>query len=322
MHNELNSTKNIKNLVTGGAGFLGSHLIDQLMKKNEKVICLDNFSTGKKSNLKKWISHPNFEIIQHDVIEPIELETDRIWHLASPASPIHYKSNPIQTSKTIFLGTYNMLELARKFKANFLLASTSEIYGDPEINPQDESYRGSVNTVGLRSCYDEGKRIAETLCSDYSRIHELNIKTMRIFNTYGPRMSSNDGRVVSNFISQALRGSPLTIYGDGTQTRSFCYVDDLIEGMIRLMDSNLNSPVNIGNPEEFTIIDLANKITKIINPKLKIAYKSLPEDDPLKRRPDISKAKKTLMWEPKINLEKGIILTIDWFKKNYFSSYN
>ena len=214
-----------------------------------------------------------------------------------------------------------MLELAKTFKANFLLASSSEIYGDPEINPQNESYKGSVNTVGLRSCYDEGKRLAETLCSDYIRIHDLNIKTMRIFNSYGPRMSLNDGRVVSNFISQALRGSPLTIYGDGTQTRSFCYVDDLIEGMIRLMDSNLNSPVNIGNPEEFTIIELAKKITKIINPKLKLVYKRLPEDDPLKRRPDISKAKKTLMWEPKINLDKGIIITIDWYKKNYFSSH-
>ena len=321
MQNELNNQNNIKNLVSGGAGFLGSHLIDVLMKKNEKVICLDNFSTGEKSNLKKWISHPNFEIIEHDVIEPIEMEIeiDRIWHLASPASPLHYKSNPIQTSKTIFLGTYNMLELAKKFKSNFLLASSSEIYGNPEINPQNESYKGSVNTVGLRSCYNEGKRIAETLCSDYKRIHSLNIKIMRIFNSYGPRMKSKDGRVVSNFISQALQGSPLTIYGDGTQTRSFCYVDDLIEGMIRLMDSNLDTPVNIGNPEEFPIIDLANKITKIINPKLKLIYKPLPEDDPLKRRPDISKAKKSLIWKPKINLDKGINLTIDWYRENYFS---
>ena len=315
----MNQPKNIKNLVTGGAGFLGSHLIDNLMQKNEKVICLDNFSTGKESNLKKWISHPNFKIINHDVIKPIDLELDKIWHLACPASPIHYKANPIQTSRTIFLGTYNMLELAKKFEANFLLASTSEVYGDPEINPQNESYRGSVNTVGLRSCYNEGKRIAETLCSDYKRIHGLNVKTMRIFNAYGPRMSSNDGRVVSNFISQALKGNPLTIYGDGTQTRSFCYVDDLIEGMVRLMDSNLDTPVNIGNPEEFPIIDLANKITKIINPKLKLTYKPLPEDDPLMRRPDISKARKNLIWEPKINLEKGLNLTIDWFKENYFS---
>ena len=319
MQNELNNPNNVKNLVSGGAGFLGSHLIDVLIKKNEKVICLDNFSTGEKSNLKEWINHPNLEIIKHDVIEPIELEVDNIWHLASPASPIHYKANPIQTSKTNFLGTYNMLELAKKFEANFLLASTSEIYGNPEINPQNENYKGSVNTVGLRSCYDEGKRIAETLCSDYKRIHGLNIKIMRIFNTYGPRMRSNDGRVISNFISQALNGSPLTIYGDGAQTRSFCYVDDLIEGMVLLMNSNVNSPVNIGNPEEFPIIDLANKITKIINPKLKLTYKPLPEDDPLKRRPDISKARQELMWEPKINFDKGINLTIDWFKKNYFS---
>ena len=228
----MNQPKNIKNLVTGGAGFLGSHLIDILMQKNEKVICLDNFSTGKVSNLKKWINHPNFKIINHDVIKPIDLELDKIWHLASPASPIHYKANPIQTSRTIFLGTYNMLELAKKFKANFLLASTSEVYGDPEIYPQNESYRGSVNTVGLRSCYDEGKRIAETLCSDYKRIHGLNIKTMRIFNAYGPRMSSNDGRVVSNFISQALRGNPLTIYGDGLQTRSITHVSDIVEGIV------------------------------------------------------------------------------------------
>ena len=318
MQNELNHPNNIKNLVSGGAGFLGSHLIDILMKRNEKVICLDNFSSGEKSNLKKWIGNPNLEIIEHDVIEPIEIEIDRIWHLASPASPIHYKSNPIETSKTIYIGTYNMLELAKTFKANFLLASSSEIYGDPEINPQNESYKGSVNTVGLRSCYDEGKRIAETLCSDYNRIHGLNIKIMRIFNTYGPRMRSNDGRVVSNFISQALQGNPLTIYGDGTQTRSFCYVDDLIEGMIKLMNSNLNTPMNIGNPEEITINDLANKIKKNINPKLKLIQKPLPDDDPLKRRPDITMAKKSLMWEPKINLDKGINLTIDWFKKNYF----
>ena len=319
MGNELNNPNIVKNLVSGGAGFLGSHLIDVLIKKNEKVICLDNFSTGEKSNLKEWINHPNLEIIKHDVIEPIELEVDNIWHLASPASPIHFKANPIQTSKTNFLGTYNMLELAKKFEANFLLASTSEIYGNPEINPQNENYKGSVNTVGFRSCYDEGKRIAETLCSDYKRIHGLNIKIMRIFNTYGPRMSSNDGRVISNFISQALNGSPLTIYGDGAQTRSFCYVDDLIEGMVLLMNSNVNSPVNIGNPEEFPIIDLANKITKIINPKLKLTYKPLPEDDPLKRRPDISKARQELMWEPKISFDKGINLTIDWFKENYFS---
>ena len=318
MNNKIKNLKPIKNLVSGGAGFLGSHLIDELMKKNEKVICLDNYFTGEESNIKKWMGHPNFEIIRHDVTEPIELEIDKIWHLASPASPIHYKSNPIKTSKTIFLGTYNLLRLSRQIGANFLLASTSEIYGNPEVNPQDENYKGCVNTTGIRSCYQEGKRIAETLCSDYKRIYDLDVKIMRIFNTYGPRMKSNDGRVVSNFIFQALQGKPLTIYGDGSQTRSFCYVDDLIEGMIGLMNSNINSPVNIGNPEELKIIELANIIKNIINPNLGIIYKPLPEDDPLQRRPDISKAKKYLQWQPKINLEKGIKLTIDWFKNTYF----
>ena len=318
MNNKIKNLKPIKNLVSGGAGFLGSHLIDELMKKNEKVICLDNYFTGEESNIKKWMGHPNFEIIRHDVTEPIELEIDKIWHLASPASPIHYKSTPIKTSKTIFLGTYNLLRLSRQIGANFLLASTSEIYGNPEVNPQDENYKGCVNTTGIRSCYEEGKRIAETLCSDYKRIYDLDVKIMRIFNTYGPRMKSNDGRVVSNFIFQALQGKPLTIYGDGSQTRSFCYVDDLIEGMIGLMNSNINSPVNIGNPEELKIIELANIIKNIINPNLGIIYKPLPEDDPLQRRPDISKAKKYLQWQPKINLEKGIKLTIDWFKNTYF----
>ena len=318
MDNEIKNLEPIKNLVSGGAGFLGSHLIDELMKKNERVICLDNFFTGEELNIKKWIGHPNFEIIRHDVTEPIDLEVDKIWHLASPASPIHYKSNPIKTSKTIFLGTYNLLRLSRQIGAKFLLASTSEIYGDPEVNPQDENYRGSVNTTGRRSCYEEGKRIAETLCSDYIRMYDLEVKIMRIFNTYGPRMRSNDGRVVSNFIFQALQGKPLTIYGDGSQTRSFCYVDDLIEGMISLMNSNISTPVNIGNPEEFRIIELANIIKNIINPNLELIYKPLPEDDPSNRRPDISKARKHLQWQPKINFDKGIHLTIDWFKKTYF----
>ena len=318
MVDEIGYTKNLKNLVSGGAGFLGSHVIDKLMQNNEKVICLDNYITGKRSNIEKWTNHPNFELIKHDVTFPIELQIDRIWHLASPASPIHYKSNPITTSKTIFLGTYNMLELAKKVGASLLFASTSEIYGDPEVNPQKESYKGSVNTTGIRSCYDEGKRIAETLCSDYKRIHNLNIKIMRIFNTYGPKMKSNDGRVVSNFIFQSLQGKPLTIYGDGSQTRSFCYVDDLITAMIKLMNSKINTPINIGNPEEFTVLELANKIKNIINPELKLLYEPLPEDDPLKRRPDITKAKIELGWEPKINFDKGINLTIDWFKKTYF----
>ena len=315
---KINNHINTRNLVSGGAGFLGSHLIDRLMENNEKVICLDNYFTGEKSNIQKWINHPNFEIIRHDVTESIQLEVDKVWHLACPASPIHYQSNPIKTSKTIFLGTYNMLGLARRVGADFLLASTSEIYGDPEINPQPESYRGSVNTTGIRSCYDEGKRIAETLCSDYRRMHNLNIKIIRIFNTYGPRMRSDDGRVVSNFIFQALQGLPLTIYGDGSQTRSFCYVDDLVEGMIRLMNSNLHSPVNIGNPEQYTILELAQKIKKIIQPDLGIIYKPLPQDDPLQRQPDISRAFQNLAWKPKVNLDEGINLTIDWFKKTYF----
>lgn len=313
-----NNSIKTRNLVSGGAGFLGSHLIDRLMVNNEKVICLDNFFTGEKLNIEKWVNHPNFEIIRHDVTESIQLDVDKVWHLACPASPIHYQSNPIKTSKTIFLGTYNMLGLARRFGADFLLASTSEIYGNPEINPQPETYKGSVNTTGIRSCYDEGKRIAETLCSDYKRMHNLNIKIMRIFNTYGPRMRSDDGRVISNFIFQALQGMPLTIYGEGNQTRSFCYVDDLIEGMINLMNSDLSTPVNIGNPEQFTILEIAKKIRKIINPNLAIIYKPLPDDDPLQRRPDISKAIENLSWKPTVNFDKGINLTIDWFKENYF----
>ena len=318
MELKINPQKKIRNLVSGGAGFLGSHLIDKLMENNEKVICLDNYFTGEKSNLVKWINHPNLEIIRHDVTLPIQLEVDRIWHLACPASPVHYQSNPIKTSKTIFLGTYNMLGLARRVGADFLLASTSEIYGDPEVNPQPETYKGSVNTTGIRSCYDEGKRIAETLCSDYRRIHNLNSKIVRIFNTYGPRMRADDGRVISNFIFQALQGNPLTIYGDGSQTRSFCYVNDLIEGMVKLMNKNLYSPVNIGNPEQFTILDLAKKIRKKINPNLDFIFKPLPEDDPLQRQPNILKAKEELNWEPKTNLDEGLNLTIDWFINNYF----
>ena len=260
MLNKQYKNKSIRNLVTGGAGFLGSHLIDKLMNQNEEVICLDNYFTGNKSNIKKWLPHPNFELIRHDVTLPIQLEVDKIWHLACPASPIHYQHNPIKTAKTSFLGTYNMLGLARRVRAKFFLASTSEIYGDPQINPQEENYWGYVNPIGVRSCYDEGKRIAETLCSDYKRMHNLEIRIMRIFNTYGPRMSPNDGRVVSNFIYQALQNKPLTIYGEGSQTRSFCYVEDLIEGMNNLMESNFDYPINIGNPEELTILELANKI--------------------------------------------------------------
>ena len=308
-------SKNNRNLVTGGAGFLGSHLIDKLMNANQEVICLDNYFTGNKSNIKKWLNHPNFELIRHDVTEPIQLEIDQIWHLACPASPIHYQENPIKTAKTSFLGTYNMLGLARRVKAKFLLASTSEIYGDPKITPQQESYFGYVNPVGIRSCYDEGKRISETLCSDYKRIHNLDIRIIRIFNTYGPRMKPNDGRVVSNFICQALQNKPLTIYGKGTQTRSFCYVEDLIEGMNNLMQSKVTSPVNIGNPEELTILELAQKIRNKINPNLEIIFKPLPQDDPLRRQPDITKAKNKIGWQPNTSLDDGLDKTISWFKK-------
>ena len=304
----------MRNLVTGGAGFLGSHLVDRLMQADEEVICLDNYFTGRKVNIQKWIGHHNFELIRHDVTEPIKLEIDRIWHLACPASPIHYQFNPVKTAKTSFLGTYNMLGLARRTKARFLLASTSEVYGDPEVHPQPESYRGSVNTIGVRSCYDEGKRIAETLCMDYKRMHGTEIRISRIFNTYGPRMLPDDGRVVSNFIVQALRGEALTIYGDGKQTRSFCYVDDLIEGLIRLMNSNYASPVNIGNPNEFTILQLAELIRHKINPSLPIIHKELPEDDPMQRQPIIELAMKELDWKPTIELADGLDQTINHFR--------
>ncbi len=307
--------KNYRNLVTGGAGFLGSHLIDRLMNDGEEVICLDNYFTGRKENLSKWIGHPMFELIRHDVTEPIRVEVDRIWHLACPASPVHYQFNPIKTAKTSFLGTYNMLGLARRVGARILLASTSEVYGDPEIHPQPESYKGCVNTIGIRSCYDEGKRIAETLCFDYQRMHSTEIRIIRIFNTYGPRMLPDDGRVVSNFIVQALRGQPLTLYGNGSQTRSFCYVDDLIEGMVRVMNGSHSGPINIGNPGEFTIKQLAELIKNKINPQLKLIEKELPEDDPMQRKPSIKLAKKELDWEPIISLEKGLEPTIEWFKK-------
>ena len=306
----------VRNLITGGAGFLGSHLTDRLMEAGEEVICLDNYFTGRKSNVSKWLSNPNFELIRHDVTEPIRIEADRIWHLACPASPVHYQYNPIKTAKTSFLGTYNMLGLARRVGARLLLASTSEVYGDPEIHPQPESYRGCVNTIGIRSCYDEGKRIAETLCFDYKRMHDTQIRVMRIFNTYGPRMLPDDGRVVSNFIVQALKGEPLTIYGDGSQTRSFCYVDDLIEVMIRLMNGNHTGPINIGNPGEFTIRQLAELVRDRINPNLELITKPLPQDDPLQRQPIIDLARKELGWEPKIALQDGLQPTIDWFKES------
>lgn len=279
------------------------------------MICLDNYFTGRKVNIRRWISHPNFELIRHDVTEPIKLEVDRIWHLACPASPVHYQFNPVKTAKTSFLGTYNMLGLARRTKARFLLASTSEVYGDPEMHPQPETYRGSVNTIGVRSCYDEGKRIAETLCMDYKRMHGTEVRITRIFNTYGPRMLPDDGRVVSNFIVQALRGDALTIYGKGNQTRSFCYIDDLIEGLIRLMNSDQTGPINIGNPNEFTILQLAQLIRNKINPSLPIIKKPLPEDDPMQRQPIIDLAKIQLGWEPTIELEYGLDHTISYFKE-------
>ena len=300
--------------MTGGAGFLGSHLIDRLMDAGDEVICLDNYYTGRKVNVSQWFGHPRFELIRHDVTEPIRLEVDRIWHLACPASPVHYQFNPIKTAKTGFLGTYNMLGLARRVGARLLLASTSEIYGDPEVHPQPESYRGCVNTIGIRSCYDEGKRIAETLCFDYKRMHDVEVRVMRIFNTYGPRMLPDDGRVVSNFIVQALRGEDLTIYGDGSQTRSFCFVSDLIDGMIRLMESSCEGPVNIGNPSEFTIKELAEVVREAINPDLSLVYRPLPQDDPLQRKPDIGLAMKRLAWSPKVPLVDGLAETIDYFR--------
>lgn len=303
-----------RNLITGGAGFVGSHLVDRLMAAGEEVICLDNYFTGRKANVAQWIGHPNFELIRHDVTEPIRLEVDRIWHLACPASPVHYQHNPIKTAKTSFIGTYNMLGLARRVGARLLLASTSEVYGDPEVHPQPESYRGNVNTHGIRACYDEGKRVAETLCFDYQRMHGVEIRIVRIFNTYGPRMLPDDGRVVSNFIVQALRGQPLTLYGTGSQTRSFCYVDDLVEGLIRLMNGSHPGPINIGNPDEFTIRQLAEKVRERINPALELIYEPLPADDPLQRQPVIDLAREQLGWEPTISLDQGLEPTIAHFR--------
>ena len=302
-------------LVTGGAGFIGSHLIDRLMNEQNEVICLDNFYTGSKNNISKWIGHPNFELIRHDITEPIRLEVDRIYHLACPASPVHYQYNPIKTTKVSFLGTSNMLGLAKRIKARFLLASTSEVYGDPDVHPQPEEYHGNVNPIGIRSCYDEGKRIAETLSFDYHREHNVEIRVARIFNTYGPRMLENDGRVVSNFIAQSLQGKALTVYGDGSQTRSFCYVTDLVDGLMKLMDGDRVGPINLGNPEEYTILQLAEKIRDKIDPDREISFKPLPQDDPKQRKPDITKAKTWLNWQPTISLETGLTDTIAEFRQ-------
>jgi UDP-glucuronate decarboxylase len=303
-------------LVTGGAGFLGSFLCERLLAKDCDVVCVDNFYTGTKRNIVHLLNNPYFELIRHDITFPLYLEVDEIYNFACPASPIHYQNDPVQTTKVNVHGSINMLGLAKRTKAKILQASTSEVYGDPAVHPQTEAYWGNVNCIGIRSCYDEGKRCAETLFFDYYRQHKLNIRVVRIFNTYGPRMHPNDGRVVSNFILQALRSEDLTVYGDGHQTRSFCYVDDMIEGVIRMMNTpdNFTGPVNLGNPEEYRIVDLAEKIIRLTQSKSKIVFKKLPEDDPLQRKPDIELAKTKLQWRPKMQLEEGLKQTIDYFK--------
>ena len=304
-------------LVTGGAGFIGSHLCERLLNEGNEVICLDNYFTGNKANIIHLQQHPFFELVRHDVTSSYYAEVDEIYNLACPASPIHYQYNPIKTIKTSVMGAINMLGLAKRVKAKMLQASTSEVYGDPQIHPQHEGYWGHVNPIGIRSCYDEGKRCAETLCMDYNNQNKVAVKIIRIFNTYGPRMHPNDGRVVSNFIVQALKNEPITIYGDGSQTRSFQYVDDLVEGMIRMMntDSSCTGPINLGNPGEFTILELAQKIIDITKSSSKITYKPLPQDDPLQRKPDISLAEKKLGgWKPTCNLDEGLLKTIEYFK--------
>lgn len=302
-------------LVTGGAGFLGSHLCDRLIENGHEVICLDNFFTGDKENIRHLMSNPNFELIRHDLIQPILLEVDQIYNLACPASPVHYQYNPVKTIKTAVMGTINMLGLAKRVKARMLQASTSEVYGDPDVHPQTEDYWGNVNPVGIRSCYDEGKRAAETLCTDYRRQNRVDVRIARIFNTYGPRMALSDGRVVSNLIVQALRGKPMTIYGDGSQSRSFCYVDDMIDGLIKLMEGNYaDSPVNLGNPKESTIGELAKLIHNISQSQSQVEYHPLPEDDPKQRCPDISLAKLALGWEPRLSLADGLEKTLEYFR--------
>ena len=304
----------MKILVTGGAGFLGSHLCDRLVARGDDVICLDNFFTGSKANVAHLLGHPRFELVRHDVIEPILLEVDRIYNLACPASPVHYQYNAVKTIKTSVMGMINMLGLAKRVKARILQASTSEVYGDPEVHPQREDYWGHVNPIGIRSCYDEGKRVAETLCFDYHRMNQVDIRVMRIFNTYGPRMHPDDGRVVSNFIVQALRGEDITVYGDGSQTRSFCYVDDLLDGMQKLMEHpSLLGPVNIGNPNEFTIRKLAETVIDLTGSKSRIVERPLPGDDPRQRQPDIALARKELGWAPKVELHEGLKKTIAYF---------
>ena len=303
-------------LVTGGAGFLGSHLCERLLSDGNEIICVDNFYTGRRLNIAHLLSNPIFEVLRHDICFPLYVEVDEIYNLACPASPIHYQFDPVQTTKTSVHGAINMLGLAKRLKIKILQASTSEVYGNPTVHPQPETYWGNVNPIGLRSCYDEGKRCAETLFFDYHRQHKLRIKVARIFNTYGPRMHPNDGRVVSNFIMQALKGENITVYGDGSQTRSFCYVDDMIDGLIRLMNSpdDFTGPINLGNPVEFTILELAEKVIALTNSKSKIVFKPLPADDPKQRQPDITLAKENLSWQPKVPLEEGLRKTIDYFK--------
>ena len=303
-------------LITGGAGFLGSHLCERLLREGNEIICLDNFFTGDKNNIAHLISLPNFELIRHDIINPIYLEVDEIYNLACPASPVHYQFNPIKTIKTNVMGVINVLGIAKRTKAKVLQASTSEIYGDPEVHPQNESYWGKVNPIGIRSCYDEGKRAAECLMMDYRRQNSVNTKIVRIFNTYGPRMAINDGRVVSNFIIQALQGKNITIYGDGTHTRSFCFVDDLVDGLIRMMNSSdeFYGPVNIGNPAEFTILQLAQIIIRLTNSTSMIEFQPLPADDPVQRKPDITLAREKIDWSPQIALEEGLSSTIKYFR--------
>lgn len=302
-------------LVTGGAGFIGSHLCETLLGQGHEVICLDNYFSGRKENIIHLTGNPRFEVIRHDITQPILLEVDQIYNFACPASPGFYQYNPVKTVKTSILGALNMLGLAKRVKARILQASTSEVYGDPKVHPQKEDYWGHVNCVGVRSCYDEGKRVAETLMYDYRKQNNVDTKIIRIFNTYGDRMLQNDGRVVSNFIVQALKGEDITVYGDGSQTRSFCFVDDLVDGIVKMMNTeDFPGPVNLGNPGEFTILELAEKVIKLTGSKSKIVYKPLPQDDPMQRQPDISLAKEKLGWEPKINLEEGLKRTIDYFK--------
>jgi UDP-glucuronate decarboxylase len=306
-----------RNVVTGGAGFLGSHLCERLLAEGEEVLCVDNFFTGNKQNIAPFLGNARFELLRHDVTFPLYVETDRIYNLACPASPVHYQQDPIQTTKTSVHGAINMLGLAKRLRIPILQASTSEVYGDPDVHPQPESYWGRVNPIGVRSCYDEGKRCAETLFFDYHRQVGLEIKVMRIFNTYGPRMLPNDGRVVSNFIVQALRGEPITIYGDGSQTRSFCYVDDLIEGMVRLMrtPAEITGPINVGNPGEFTMLELAEEVLKLVGGPSTLSFLPLPPDDPRQRRPDITLARNVLGWEPRVSLADGLKETVAYFRK-------